>query len=301
MRERLKAIALVNTATLLWSGNVVIGRALREAVGPMALAGMRAALASVVFYFLLRGNVRKNLSEFDFRGKVTLALMALAGVAAFQVLQYEGLKYTTAVNAGIMNAMGPVAAFILARVFLGEPFGVYHALGTVLGMAGVGMIIGRGSWRVFAAMEFNPGDVLILGAVFIWALYSVLGRAIMRKHKNLTVTALSTMMGALMLAAPTGMEIAEGNIHFSAALFWAVVYIGVGPSCIAFFCWNEGVKQLGAGPASAFLNTMPVYTAVISTMALGEGFGFWALPGTVLVLSGSLIASLAPVRVRHKT
>jgi len=107
----------VNAATLLWAGNVVLGRALREAVGPFTIAGVRAAIASLLFAALLARRGERG-SDFRPREKVLVVVMALTGVAGFQVLQYAGLRYTTAVNAGLVNAVGPLITMILARWML---------------------------------------------------------------------------------------------------------------------------------------------------------------------------------------
>ncbi|MBB3659901.1 drug/metabolite transporter (DMT)-like permease [Rhizobium sp. BK650] len=54
---------------------------------------------------------------------------------------------------------------------------------------------------------------------------------------------------------------------------------------------NTGEQTVPAGPASFIINTMPVFTALIATFALGERFGIWGWIGTTVSFLGvALIA-----------
>jgi drug/metabolite transporter (DMT)-like permease len=55
---------------------------------------------------------------------------------------------------------------------------------------------------------------------------------------------------------------------------------------------NTGEQTVPAGPASFIINTMPVFTALIATFALGERFGRWGWVGTAISFGGvALIAA----------
>ncbi len=293
MKPAWKAVACVNVATLLWSGNIVLGRALKEAVGPFTLAGGRAVIASLVFAALLRGSLWKTGRLLTLRQWGLVVLMGLMGVVGFQVLQYAGLRYTTAVNAGIVNALMPVSVFLMARALTGERFSAQQMGGSIASLVGVAILVSRGSWEVMASLAFNRGDFLVLAAVICWGLYSIIGRVLFHSLPLLWVTGVSTMAGALLLLLPLGLECAGNPPTVSAGLGFSLLYIGLGPSCLAFFCWNAGVRRLGPGPASALINTLPLYTAVIAVAFLGESIGASVFVGALFVLAGSLAAALA--------
>jgi drug/metabolite transporter (DMT)-like permease len=283
----------VNAATLLWAGNIVLGRALREAVGPLTLAGVRAAIASLLFAALLARRGGRG-SELRPREKAHVVVMALTGVAGFQVLQYAGLRYTTAVNAGLVNAAGPLITMILARWMLGQSLRRQQVVGAVLSLAGVGVIISGGSWAMLAALRFNPGDLLILAAVVLWALYSISGRVLLTRHSTVRVTAVSTILGAAILAVPAAWEWSLAPPQWSLSVVAGLLYIGAGPSFLAFMAWNEGVKRLGPNGAMAFYNTLPLYAAVVALPALGEIPRMSQCVGGVLVVGGCLLAARVP-------
>ncbi|GAB4259458.1 DMT family transporter [Deferrisoma sp.] len=283
----------VNAATLLWAGNVVLGRALRDAVGPWTLAAIRGAIASVLFGLLLwrtragpKGATRKDWG--------LIAAMALTGVVGFQVLLYAGLRSTTAVNAGLVNAAGPLVTVFLARLLLGTPLARQHVIGGLVSLVGVAIILSRGSWEILTSLRFNPGDLFVLGAVVCWALYSIAGRRLLERHPTVWVTATSTVLGALVLLGPAAWEWGALPPRWSPGVVAALLYIGAGPSFVAFLAWNEGVRRLGPSGAMAFYNTLPLYAGFVAALALGELPGPAQWVGGMLVVGGCLLAAGFP-------
>ncbi len=285
-----RAYLLVNLATLLWAGNIVLGRALRHAVGPWTLAAARAAVASVLFAVLV-AKTGGRTAPASVRDRLMVVLMTLTGVVGFQVLHYAGLRYTTALNSGLVNAAGPLITLILARWFLGQPLARAQVLGALTSMVGVAVILSGGSWAALATLRFNPGDFLILVAVVMWALYSIAGRVVLRRHPTVWVTAASTMLAVPLLAAPAAWEWNLRPPVWSAGVAAAMLYIGAGPSFLAFLAWNEGVRRLGPGGAMAFYNTLPLYAGLLAAVSLRELPGPSQWVGGLLVVGGCLLAA----------
>ncbi len=286
------AYLLVNAATALWAGNVVLGRALRHSVGPWTLAGLRAVVASAVFAVLLR-RLGRSGRPWTWTDRALVAAMAVTGVVGFQVLQYAGLRQTTALNAGLVNALAPVLTLLVARAATGAPWRPGQVVGAVGSLAGVAVILSGGSWLALRTLRLNPGDVLVLAAALCWVLYSVAGRAVLARHDTVRVTALSTLAAVPALAVPAGVEWAAAPPAVSPAVAAAVLYIGIGPSLLAFLAWNEGVRRLGPNGAMAFYNTLPLYAGLLAGAFLGEWPGGYQLGGGALVVAGCLVAARA--------
>ena len=275
----------VNLATLLWSGNIVLGRSLREAIGPWTLAAVRASVAAVPFVLLLHFTPRARLGRREWG---LAASMAATGVVGFQVLQYAGLHHTTALNAGLMNATGPLLTLLLAWGVLSTPFGPLQLAGSVASFAGVGLIVSRGAWGPF---QPNPGDLLVLAAAGSWALYSLAGRTLLRTVPTAQATALSTLLALPLLWGPAAFECFADPPALQARLATAVLYIGLGPSFVAFLAWNEGVRTLGPNGAMAFYNTLPVYAGLLAAATLGEWPSSREVAGGLLVVAGCVLAA----------
>ena len=112
-------IGLVNLATLTWATNMVLGRWLRDQIGPLTLAAARFLIASLFFAALLqrRPPEERRLGQ----DRWLLLGMALSGVAIFAPTLYLGLRFTTAVNATLVNGLGPLITGLLAALLVREP------------------------------------------------------------------------------------------------------------------------------------------------------------------------------------
>jgi drug/metabolite transporter (DMT)-like permease len=285
----LQGILLVNLATLVWATNITLGRFLRDDIGPLTLAAARFALAAPIFLALLsrRPAAERRLG----RDRWLLLGMALTGVVAFAPTLYLGLRYTTAVNATLINGFGPLITGLLAGLLIGEPMSRRQVAGAVVALVGIAVLISGGSTAFWQGSVANPGDLILVGAVTLWGLYSVLGRRVMRHRPALSATALSSLLGLPLLVLAAVWEVGIMPPRFSPQLLLAVLYIGVAPTVGGFLAWNAGVRRLGASGAMVFYNTLPLYGALLGYFVLGEPIGWAHLVGGTLVVAGALWAA----------
>ena len=290
-------IALVNVATLTWASNMTLGRWLRDDVGPFTLAAARFLIASTFLTALL---TRVSSAERrPGRDRWLLVGMALSGVVVFTPTLYLGLRYTTAVNATLINGMGPLITGLLAAVLIRERMSGQQLGGAVVGLLGVTVLISGGRLRFWEAMEGSIGDLIVLAAVALWALYSVLGRRVMAHRSALSASAFSALLGLPLLLAAAAWEIAASDFVLKSRLILPLVYIGIAPGVIGFLSWNAGVRRLGASGAMVFYNTLPLYGALLGHFLLGEPLGLAHLLGGALIVGGGLWAA-GPTRPGRK-
>lgn len=167
------AYALTNLAAFLWGTNFVLGRLLRADIGPATLTLARFAVAGLVFAWLLRRAPppeRRPGAQWPW-----LLAMGLTGVVGFTVLLYTGLKFTTAVNAGLINGVGPLVIGLMAALFLREQLTPRMIAGAFVSLAGVAVIAGDGSLESLLQLQLNFGDVLVFGGCWPGACTRCLG------------------------------------------------------------------------------------------------------------------------------
>ncbi len=282
------AYALVVLATFFWAGNVALGRVLRDNIGPFTLTATRFTMAAIIFSLLMS---RRPAGERAVRGQwPQLLAMGLVGVVGFSSLLYTGLRFTTATNAALINGAAPLLIGPGAMLLLKERFSRWGAIGAVLSVSGVATIVSRGSLDALTGLQFNSGDVLMLAAVVAWGLYSIITRVVTRSRTTLSATWLSTLFALplLYILALWEWGTRPAIITFPVAL--AIGYICVFPSVVSYLAWNEGVRRVGPGQATAFYNMLPVFGALIGVLLLGEAFGMAQLLGGGLIIAGSLAA-----------
>ncbi len=282
------AYAFVNLSCLMWASNFLLGRILREEVDPLMLTVSRFVVASLFYAATLGRSVVKDRPPF--RHWALLTAMALTGVLGFPLLLYRGLQLTTATEAVLINATGPLVTAALAAILLRERLFPRHVLGGVISFVGVLLIVSGSSFERLQQSRVNVGDLYVLVAVVLWGLYSVISRWATRTHSVFSVTAVSTWIALPLFcgAAVAGWE--PASTHWSWRLLLAVIYIGIFPSGVAFLSWNEGVRRVGPNRAMVFYNTLPVYGSILGVILFGESLGVAHFLGGGMIVAGSLVA-----------
>jgi drug/metabolite transporter (DMT)-like permease len=280
---------LVNLATLTWASNMTLGRWLRDDIGPLTLAAARFLIASSFLVLLLQRQPpeQRRLGK----DRWLVVGMALSGVVVFTPTLYLGLQHTTTVNATLINGMGPLITGVLAALLIGERMSGRQIGGAVLGLMGVIVLISGGRIRFCQALGGSTGDLIVLGAVTLWALYSVLGRRVMRHRSALSASAFSAILGLPLLLLAAIWEMQTTGPPVSPRLVLPLLYIGVAPGVVGFLSWNAGVRRLGASGAMVFYNTLPLYGALLGYLFLGEAIGLSHLLGGGLIVGGGLWAA----------
>ena len=290
-RERYRQVAgvvCVNVATMVWATNMVLGRFLRDYIGPVSLSAVRFFIAATIFALLLRKRppAERRLGE----DRWLLAAMALTGIVCFSPLLYLGLRYTTAVNSTLINALAPLATGLFAVWLLKEPMSARQAGGAAVAALGVAALISGGSMSFWREAGLNIGDFYILAAVAIWGLYAVAGSRAMRCRSSLSATALSTFIAVPVLFFLAAWEVRSIPPVLDYRAVVAILYIGVVPSAIGFYFWNAGVARLGPGGAAVFYNMLPLYGVVFGYLFLDEPVGWPHVCGGLLIVGGGLLA-----------
>jgi drug/metabolite transporter (DMT)-like permease len=286
---QLAGIGLVNLATFTWATNMVLGRWLKDDIGPLTLAAARFSIASILFVALLQ---RRPLAERRMgQDRWLLAGMALSGVLLFAPTLYLGLRLTTAVNATLINGFGPLITGFLAALLIREPMSRRQIVGALVGLVGVVSLMSGGTLAFWQTTAFNVGDLIILAAVTLWGLYSVVGRRTMRHRSALSATAFSTFLGLPLLLLAAIWEISFMAVNVRPELLLTILYIGISPTVIGFLAWNEGVRRLGSSGAMVFYNTLPLYGSLLGYLLLEEPIGPIHIVGGALIIGGGLWAA----------
>lgn len=292
-RGKAWGVLLVNLATLAWATNAVLGRYLRDDIGPLTLTALRFSAAAALFAVLLRrqGPQERRLGP----DRWWLLAMGLCGVAIFSPLLYLGLHYSTAVNSSLIQGFSPLITAMIAGVMIAEPVSARQKAGALLGLMGVVGLISGGSLDFLLGLRFNPGDLLLLAGAVVWAIYSVIGRRVMRRRSPVSATGLSTLLALPLLLAAALVELWFVPFNLRTQTVAAVIHICIVPTIIGYWCWNRAVQVLGAGGAMVFYNTLPLYGVILGTLALGEPLTatHWVFGG--LVVAGGLWGTLGRV------
>jgi drug/metabolite transporter (DMT)-like permease len=281
---------LLILATLFWSGNFVLGRAVRADVPPIGLAFWRWCGGSVLVLGFAWPYLKRDW-KLIWRHWRMILLLSILGVASFNTLVYTGLQYTTAINALLMQSTMPVLIVLMSYLFFHETIRAIQAVGILLSLLGVLAIVGQGSLEVLTSLSLNLGDLLVFIAVALYAAYSTLLRLRPPLHPLSFITA-TFVAGTVILLPFYLWENGSGRVmSIDGVTLLTVGYVAIFPSILAYLCYNRGVELAGANRAGLFIHLMPVFGTIMAILFLGESFRWFHGLGILLILSGILLAT----------
>jgi len=277
---------LLVLTTLFWSGNMVIGRAIRDQVPPLSLAFWRWAIALALVLPLALPHLRAQWPLLRSSWKAIIVL-GLLGVGGYNTLAYIGLQYTPATNAVLLNSFIPIATITLSWIFLNKHLRSVGCPGVLLSFIGVATIVCRGEVETLARLSLNVGDLWMLAAVFTWALYTIGLQWRPAGVNPMLLLAAFTIVGLLALAPGYAWEIAQGKtIRVSAGVLAGIAYTGIFPGFLGYVFYNRAVAEVGANKASLFIHLMPVFGTLLSAIFLDEIPQLHHYLGITLIFAG---------------
>jgi drug/metabolite transporter (DMT)-like permease len=287
---RFTAWVVLLATLVLWSGNWIVARAVRDDISPgIATAGRLAIVALALAPFAWRGLAAKlpRLGARDWR---VMGLLAVSGGGLHLALQWLGLHFTTATSATLYLSTAPIFILLLAAPVLGERIFARQWAGVALSLAGVTLI---GTQGRFADPSFNLGDLCALASMVLWGAYTVILRL---RRDALEMVEYLALLCALGLACLAPWVIAEAllgmTLRLSGAGVAAVLYSAFGSLLLAYAGWSYVVTRLGAARAGVTMHLMPAISVVLAALFLGERPYWYHFAGVALILGGVTLASV---------
>jgi len=276
---------LVLFATLvLWTGNWIVARAVREEISPgFATAGRLAIVIALLAPFCARSLARKasRLTRAEWR---PLAWLGFTGGGLHLALQWLGLHYTTATSATLYLSTAPLFILLLAPPLLGERIAAIQWAGIALSFFGVALI---GTEGKFSPLSFNVGDALALASMAMWGAYTVVLRLRRDRLGTIEFLVLLCLMGLLWTAPWVAWELWSGKkVALTPAGAAAVLYSAIGSLLLAYAGWSYVVVRLGAARAGATMHLMPAIAVALAAIFLGEYPRWFHFAGLALILAG---------------
>lgn len=300
---KLSTRALLVLCILFWSGNYVVGRAIVSTIPPFTLTYVRWLVACIIFLpFCLQelkenwNIIKKNLAYF--------IVLGVTGIMGFNMFQYMAVKYTTAINATIINAATPMFTAGASLLFLKENLRWKQVIGIGLSFIGVLCILTEFQWQRLVMLSFMKGDVMMLIAVLINTVYYLMlkirGRIIPPKSLFMA----SVLLGLLVTFPIPVIENYYLNISWVESVnilsFLAILYVGIFPSILSMLFFNRAIIEMGPVKTSIYTNLSIIFTSLLGGIFLGEILGSFHILGAVLIVLGVILTNRVNEKIiRH--
>ena len=281
---------------VFWAGNFIVVKGAIGILPPIGFTFLRYCIAAITLLVLLRwreGTIR--LPRGDVRA---ILLLGVIGFGCYQILWPVALQSIPAGDSALLIATTPVMTALLAMAVGADTPNAIKLLGAFVSFAGVALVIAAGQGLVLGASL--TGDLLTLLAAACWAIYTVFGARILRRHSPLVTTTWAIVAGTLFIA-PLGIaQLVSADLSgtltgLGPPILLAILYSGTLAAGFANVVVFHGVKLLGPTRVTALQFLVPALAVVMAAIFLSEAIrpvqvigGGIILLGVALLRRGSL-------------
>lgn len=268
---------------VLWSTAEVVTRTVAFSITPLQLGAARFVIGTAILLPFLPREMRRRGLRADRRILSHAAWIALVGVVGSNVAYQYGLQRAGASIVATVFGATPLMVMLLAAPLLRERITLPKVVGLTVGFLGIVVLAMSHRSAVFTV----PGLLLAIVAAFCFAAFTVLVKKFAGSYAGLPITAYCAAFGAaflLLLALFEGQSMRAIDLR---AIGWPILYLGVGPTGLAFLLFFTGLDHVEATQATSIVLLKPPLAAVLAWAWLGEPLT-WNLALAMVMIVGGL-------------
>lgn len=282
--------------TMIWGGTFVAGRFLAGSLSPVFAASLRFLLASTALLGFL-WLARIPLARPTPKQWLQLALLGFFGIFSYNLCFFYGLQYINASRASLIVALNPAVIGLASWWLFKERLGRAKTAGIATCIVGAALVIvSRNPQLLAATPDAWIGDLLILGCVLSWGVYSLFSRELNQTLGPVQTVTFSILIGTVMLWILTAVR---GELSWQAlndlglAQWLSLIYLGVLGSALAYIGYYDGIRKIGATRSGVFIALNPLTAVILGALLLGEQLMPAMYVGGGLILSGIYLCNKA--------
>ena len=279
-------------ASLFWAGNFMIGKyAFLTEIPPLSLVFYRWSL---VWIILLPFTFKEIIKYKDtiLNNLPLLFFLGLTSVGLFNSFTYLSLIHTQVINASLFNTAIPAIIILLCFLFKIEKTNKFQILGLIISVVGILAIITKLKLDILLSLNFNKGDLIMIGGVITWGVYSTLLKKKQFTLPLLTLVHIICSFGLISVFPQFLYEFSnEQVINFDINLVYTLIFLALFPSIGSYYCWAGAVSVIGANRAGISLSLIPLFSSIMAIVIYDEIFQFFHLIGAILIILGLFLSN----------
>ena len=282
-------------ASFFWALRHPLGKIIVKTVHPFQLGTgtLVTGFFGLLVFLVITGRI-KAIKKIPLKDILLSLGLGVFGFFLYQVFVFSALERITSSMNAVLISVNVVFISILSYIILKEKIKIAGIIGIILAFIGVVLVTFNNG---FSDVEgFNiidiPGVVFSLLAALSFALYSVLGKKILKRNDPLIVTAISLFSGTTLLAIFTAGTVGYSGL-FSSGWYnlLLIAILGLTVTAIAYPLWFTCLKNLPASHVSIYIYITPVFAVIISLVVLKEFFSWLFWVGSALIIAGIIITN----------
>ena len=287
-----KAYIMLICATLFWAGNFIVGKyAFLTEIPPLSLVFYRWLLVWIILLPFTYKDIIKH-KDTILNNLPLLFFLGLTSVGLFNSFTYLSLIYTQVINSSLFNTAIPAIIILLCFLFKVEKTNKFQLSGLFISVCGILAIITKLNLDILLSLNFNKGDLIMIGGALTWGIYSTLLKKKKFTLPLLTLVHIVCTFGLVSVFPQFLYELWNGQvIKFDINLFYLLIFLALFPSIGSYYCWAGAVSIIGANRAGIFLSLIPLFSTIMAIALYNEKFQFFHLIGAILIIIGLYLSN----------
>lgn len=285
LTPKARALTAIVATVLMWASSFVLIRAYAVELSPGPLALLRLVAGSLTLTMLLLWVRRGRLRLPSRRGILLTAAFGVLWFAGYTLVFNWAGHYLDAGTIAMLVNLAPLMVALGAGAFFGEGFPRQLFTGMTVSLVGIVLITAAGRTGDLAL----TGMLIALLAAVLYAAGMLVQKLALQHTDPLTATWIACLAGTLALLPFIGQTLTELPAASTGSII-AAIYMGIGPTALAFWCWGYAMMQFPAGRVAASSLAVPAVVVVMAAVTLGELPPPLALTGGAVCLLGVAIS-----------
>ena len=277
---------------VIWGSNFSIVKvALRDfPEGPFN--AMRLVTAMTVYLVVIFGtSARERLRTLTRRDWIELFFLGSIGTFVYQFCFVASVKRTSVANGSLIIGVSPIVIAIMSAIAGHERIRPLRWLGIAVAMVGLYLVVGHG---VDISAQTFRGDLLMMGGVLCWSIYSVASQPILKRHSPLVVIALTFSFGAALYVLALTPALVATDWSAVSGFSWLMMLTSALLALnLSYWIWYTGLKRLGGSRTSVYSYLTPVVAMMVAAVWLAEPISANQVSGAAAIFAGLLITRFA--------
>ena len=257
-------------------------------IPPFAFILIRVTGALMLFWLLYLILPKERISRKDVP---LLVACGIFGVAANQLLFFEGLANTFSTHASAIMVGTPIIVLILAVFILKERINAIKILGVGLGLAGALAIIFS---KNASGTSSTYGDMMIFLNASSYGIYLTIAKPLMSKYNPLTVIRWAFTFGWIFVI-PFGIsQFGDINPDWDFGIYWRVGFIVLFTTFFTYLFTVYGLNKVSPTMVSAYIYLQPILATFIAISTGQEQLSLPIIFYTLIIFIGVFLVSYQP-------
>ena len=280
-------------AMVMWGSASTAAKVILTQIPPITTSFIRFSVMTIIMFIYL--GLFEQLPIPKRSDLLAFFAMGVTGVYLHNIFFLAGLKFSSATNATLINAIYPGMTAIFLYFLYKERIAKVKVVGILVSLVGVVIVVAKGSLAVVLGLRFNLGDIFLLLTAITWPLYTIINRRLAGSYSSIVITAYSGLIGSILLL-PTVLLTESSSLRLTSVSYPVLlnlIYITIFTGVLSYVWWNQGVSKLGSNRAAVFMNIVPLAGIVFAVFVLGEHLVVSRIVGGIIIISGIILANVS--------